>query len=75
METVMKNIQLKSSDPAPAAPRSWLGASVSHGVFAVLVLLFIAGVTIASTKGGRQLDGGANLMVAPGRPGLEPALY
>jgi hypothetical protein len=44
-------------------------------VFAVLVLLFIAGVTIASTMGGKQLDGGANLMVAPGRPGLEPALY
>ena len=71
----MKNIQLRPSDPAPTASRSWLSASVSHGVFAALVLLFIAGVTIASTMGGRQLDGGANLMVAPGRPGLEPALY
>ena len=73
METLMKNIQLRSS--APTTPRSLLSGSVSHGVFAILLLLFIAGVTIASTMGGRQLDGGANLMVAPGRPGLEPALY
>ena len=69
----MKNIQLRSS--APTTPRSLLSGSVSHGVFAVLLLLFIAGVTIASTMGGRQLDSGATLMVAPGRPGLEPALY
>jgi len=70
----MKNIQLRSS--APTTPRSLLSGSVIHGVFAVLLLLFIAVVTIASTTmGGRQLDGGANLMVAPGRPGLEPSLY
>jgi hypothetical protein len=44
-------------------------------VFAVLLLLLIAVVTIASTTGGKPPHDGANLMLAPGRPGLEAALY
>ena len=73
----MKSVQLRPSDPAPITLRSLLSASVSHRVFAVLLVLFIAAVTIASTMGARQLNGGAkaNLIMAPGHPGLEPALY
>ena len=73
----MKNIQLagRPFDSAPTTPRSWLGISASHRVFAVLLLLFIAVVTIATTTGGKQLNSGANLMLAPGIPGLEPCLY
>jgi hypothetical protein len=75
MEMLMKSVQLRPSDPAPITLRSLLSASVSHRVFAVLLVLFIAAVTIASTMGARQLNGGANLIMAPGHPGLEPALY
>lgn len=73
----MKNIQLagKPFDSAPTTPHSWPGTSVSLRVFAVLLLLFIAVVTIASTTGGKQPNSGANLMLAPGKPGLVPALY
>ena len=76
METLMKNLQLAGKPfAAPTTPRSWLGSATTHRVFAVLLLLFIAVITIASTTGGRQTSGGANLMLAPGQPGLEPALY
>ena len=72
----MKNIQLagRSFGSAPTTPRSSLGISVSHRVFAVLLLLFIAAVPITPTTGGTP-SSGANLMLAPGQPGLEPALY
>ncbi|MBX9829283.1 MAG: hypothetical protein K2Y27_30385 [Xanthobacteraceae bacterium] len=74
----MKKIQFagRSFGSAPTTSRSWLSISVSHRVFAVLLLLFIAAVPITSTTGGTQLNsGGANLMLAPGQPGLEPTLY
>jgi hypothetical protein len=75
MEMLMKSVQLRPSDHAPITLRSLLSASVSHRVFAVLLVLFIAAVTIASTMGARPLNSGANLIMAPGQPGLEPALY
>ena len=72
----MKNLQLAGRPfAAPTTPRSWLSVATSHRVFAVLLLLVIAVVTIAATNGGQQPSGGANLMLAPGQPGLEPALY
>ena len=72
----MKDIHRKGRpfNLTPAWPRSLL-SPVGHCVFAILLLLLIAVVTIASTTGGTQLNNGANLMLAPGRPGLEPALY
>jgi len=79
----MKNIHFAGRlfDPALTTPR----ISVSHRVLDVLLLLLfiavvtitltIAVVTVTSTTGGKQLNSGANLMLAPGQPGLEPALY
>jgi hypothetical protein len=74
---LMKNIQVEGRPfVSPSTrPHSWLSMYVGQRVFAVLVLLFIAVVTIASTTGGKQVSGGANLMLAPGKPGLAPALY
>jgi hypothetical protein len=75
METLMKHVNRESPfNRIPAWPRSLL-SPVGHRVFAVLLLLLIAVVTIASTTGGKPPHDGANLMLAPGRPGLEAALY
>jgi hypothetical protein len=71
----MKNLQLKNRFDSKDAPRSLFSTPVSHRVFAVLFLLLVAGVTIASTTRGTSVSSGANLILAPGKPGLEPAFY
>jgi hypothetical protein len=74
METLMKNIQFENRfDLKNTRPRSMLSTAVRHCVFAVLLVLAIAAVTIAST--GTHSSVGGNLILAPGHPGLEPALY
>jgi hypothetical protein len=74
METLMKNLQLESRfDLKDTTPRSLFSASVRHRVFAILLVLAIAAVTIALT--GKHSSVGGNLILAPGQPGLEPALY
>ena len=55
--------------------RFLLSSRLGHRLFAVLFLAFVALVAIASTTGGKHSSSGANLMLAPGQPGHEPALY
>ena len=55
--------------------RFLLSSRFGHRLFAVLFLVFVALVTIASTTGGKHSSNGANLMLAPGQPGHEAALY
>ena len=72
----MKTLQLGNRfDLKNTKPRSMLSAPVRHRVFAILLVLAIAAVTIASTTGVTDSSVGANLILAPGYPGLEPALY
>jgi hypothetical protein len=54
-------------------PRSLFGSPIRHYTFLVLLVLVIAAVTIASAD--RHSIVGSNLILAPGQPGLEPALY
>jgi hypothetical protein len=72
METLMKILQLGNRFNRDT-PRSLLGSPIRHHVFAVLLVLAIAAVTIASAH--RHSIVGSNLILAPGQPGLEPALY
>lgn len=70
----MNTLQLGNRfDLKNTKPRSMLSAPVRHRVFAILLVLAIAAVTIAST--GTHSSVGGNLILAPGYPGLEPALY
>ena len=71
----MNNLQLKNRFDPKDTPRQLFGTPLSHRVFAVLFLLLVAGVMIASTTRGTSVSSGANLMLAPGKPGLEPAFY
>jgi hypothetical protein len=47
--------------------------SVRYRIFAILFVLAIATMAIAST--GKQSSDGGNLILAPGQPGLEPCFY
>ena len=71
----MKTLQIENRFDPKDTPRSMFGSSVRHCTFAVLLVLAIAALTIASTTGETDSSVGANLILAPGHPGLEPALY
>jgi hypothetical protein len=73
METLMKTLQPGNGFDRENTPRSLSGSSVRHRTLAVLLVLAIAAVAIAFT--GKQLSVGGNLILAPGQPGLEAALY
>jgi hypothetical protein len=69
MESLMKFFQHENRfDLKPAGPRSLFSTSLT-----ILLLLAIAAVTIASM--GKDPRVGGNLILAPGQPGLEPAVY
>ena len=69
----MKTLQPGNRFDRENTPRSLFGSSVRHRVFAVLLVLAIAAVTIAFT--GKHSGVGGNLILAPGQAGLEAALY
>ena len=75
METLMKHLQLESRVHPDETPHSFFKTPVRHRVFAILLVLAIAVVTIASTTGETDSSKGGNLILAPGHPGLEPALF
>jgi hypothetical protein len=71
----MKSIPFKNKSDLTNTRYCFLfSMSVLHRLFAILLLLLIAMMTMASMTGGKQSSGG-NLILAPGHPGLEPALY
>jgi hypothetical protein len=71
----MKILQCKNrSDLINTRSWSLFSMSAGHRIFAVLLLLLIAMMTMASMTGGKHSSGG-NLILAPGHPGIEPALY
>jgi len=74
-DTLMKNLKLAFSNSRIVRSRSLFSTHWGHRLFAVLFLIFITAITVASTTGGNHLSSGGNVMLAPGKPGLEPALY
>jgi hypothetical protein len=75
METLMKTLQFENRFDPKDTPRSLFSTPVRDRVFAILLVLAIAAVTIASTTGDTDSSHGGNLILAPGHPDLEPALY
>ena len=75
METLMKHLQLESRVHPDETTRSFFKTPVRHRVFAILLVLVITVVAIASTTGETNSSKGGNLILAPGHPGLEPSLY
>jgi hypothetical protein len=61
--------------PPVTRSRLLLGSPSGHLLFAFLFLILVVMITIAAATGGNDLFTGANLMLLPGQPGIEPAFY